>query len=335
MPESSVLTQRTQIAFETSPGTAVPANKRLLSVSIDPFAPATVHDAFRPNGYKVATLVSLVKEWSAASLSGRPDYGELGYLFAMILGTPTSAQELDGATPSGAYKHTFAPSSTVDDTIKTATIEQGNAAYTQRVAYALLNALSISFGGDTPEIGGDVLAARIEDAVTLTAAPTELASSPILRTHLDLYNDPTAAALGTTKEVRYLAGEWSMGDRFGTVWPLNTAVPSFAAHFEKEMSNDLKLTFVNNPASRAFIGTMRASGTRFFRLQATGPNIYTNAAYIRNHSLKIDLAAKISDAYSMGDEDGLATLEVPFTVVHDSVWGKYMAVELINKVASY
>lgn len=332
MPERSTISQTVQIGVETTPGTAVPANKKLSSLSISPGVSVNV-DEFKPTGQKYNSLAVLNEEWVEADLGGKPTYDEVIYVLASILGKPTSAQIMDGATPTGAYRHTFAPLSSAADDVATFTVEQGSAVRAHKFAYGLVKELGLTWSRDGLEYSGTMLGQTLTDGITMTAAPTAFPLVPILPKQLDVFMDATAAALGTTKLLRVLSGEWNLSDRFGPLWTLNSALGSFAAHVETDPTAELKLMFEADATAMGLLATLRAGDTKFIRLKGTGPSIYAGGAP-QSYSFQLDVAVKVNDANAFDDADGVFAIEWPFTVVHDDTWGKAMAAEVINKTTA-
>lgn len=326
MPESQIVNIATQIAKETTAGTVVPANKKLAGLSIGLFTNNPEFQTVRSQGYKYPNIVNLNREWSSSSVSGSgANFDDILYVLAGVLGNPTSTLVL------GAQQHVFAPSSTAVDTVPTFTVEQSNGVLSQRIAGVYFNSAELTFSRvDGVSIsGGDLMGLAIVDAITMTATPTEIAPFPILGGMVDIYMDATFGALGTTKVLRCLSAVWGIGDRQNTVWPLNSALPSYAAMYENIPSATLTLTLANDATARSLFATYRGAGTKFIRLKATGPTIGTNTAL-----LQIDSAVKINDAFSVGDADGLATMDVPFQIVHDSAWGKAVAAQVVNNLTA-
>lgn len=332
MSERDTISQVNQIGVETTPGTAVAANKRLTALSVGP-AIQTDISKFRPAGYKFSTLAVPNKEWVEASLEGAPTYTEMIYPLASVLTNPTVAEILDGATPTGAYRWQFSPSSTSPDSPKTFTVEQGSSVRAQRFAYGLIPELTIGIGRDELSLGGSMLGTRVEDGITLTAAPTEVALIPILPTEIDIYVDTTSAGLGTTKLTRALSAELSLSNRYGPLWVLDSTKDSWVAHVELEPTAQLTLMLEADAQGMGLLTAMRAGATRFVRILATGDNIYDGVIDV-DYKFQADLAVKVEDVGDYSDQDGVYAIEWTFSLNHDSGWGKALFIELINEIAA-
>src|SRR6516162_8481391 len=129
MPDRSSVSQLVQIAPEVTPGTALPATKRLQSMMITPSPKVTVAQ-FRPSGYKYNTLAILGKEWSESAVTGNATYDELVYPLSSILTTVTPT-----TTGTTGKKWDFVPATYAPDTPTTFTIEHGSSVRADRFSY--------------------------------------------------------------------------------------------------------------------------------------------------------------------------------------------------------
>lgn len=334
MVERSTITQTAQIGVETTAGTAVAATKRLGSLGFS-MGPSIETSTMRPIGQKYASLSILGKEWSEGDIEGSPVYTELPYVFSSIFGTPTIAQIMDGATPTGAYRWTFNTNTFGADTVKTYTIEQGDASRAHRVAHALVSELTFGYDREEVTLEGTMLARALEDGITMTSSGvTQLPQIPVRPTELSIYLDETSGGIGGTKQTRVVSGEFSLGgDRFMPVWAVDAAQNSFVAIVEGEPDFEFTLTQQANAQGMANLVRMRAGQTAFLRIRAVGPNIYTGTGgtpVVANHQFTLDVAGQVSDVDNFDDEDGVYGIEWTFTGVHDPTWGKAVTAEVIT-----
>jgi hypothetical protein len=324
VPERTAISTATQIGVESTPGTPVAANKLLNSLSVEAGVQVDMLE-FRPVGQKYESMIVPGKEWTEASLTGVGSYTELVYLLNGVLCAAVGVQ--NGATT--AYDWTFNPASRTADTVKTFTVEQGDAVRAHSFAYGLITELGMSFSRDGVEIDGTMIGQRLADSITLTATPTAVEEKPILPTHLDVFLDPTSAALGTTKLTRVLSADLTIGDRFNPVWVLNSALPSFASHVETAPNVELELLVEADAQGMALLTTLRAGGTHFIRVKATHTDL---AGAALPYSFQFDLAAKISDVSEFSEEDGIYAITWTNRAVHDATWGKAMSAKVTNKL---
>ncbi len=326
--ERSSISQAVQIGVEAVPGTAVAATRRLGSIGVELGVQADVN-AQRPTGQKYANLQVLGKEWSEASVSGNPAYPELPYLFASLMSAPTITPVLNGTVPVASL-WTFDSSSFGADNPKTFTVEQGDAVRAQRAAYALLSDLTVGWSRDEVTLDGTMMARAIEDGIALTPAAAMLPQVPVRPAELSVYLDGAPADLGLTKLLRAISGDWKLASRFGPVWVVDAAQPSYVAHVEGEPEATFTLLQQADAQGMANLVSMRNGSTRFCRLEAVGPII---AGTVR-HKMTLDMAGQISDVGSFSDEDGVYAAEWTFGAVHDPDWGRAMKVQITTTTAA-
>lgn len=142
-----------QIAVETVPGTAVPANKRLLCTTISP-KPSIGQNNFRPNGSKAATVTIPRKEYSEGSIDGVLAFNDLCYLLSCLLCTPVITTP-DGATNTRRW--TFTPANFGPDAPKSLTVEKGSSAGAERIPGVVVNGLTININDTDAKVTGSIL----------------------------------------------------------------------------------------------------------------------------------------------------------------------------------
>jgi hypothetical protein len=328
--ERSSITQSVQIGVETVSGTAVAAGKRLGSMgfkvgpSIDP-KPLMVMGAKHP------TLIIPGKELTEADISGSAVYTELPYAFSSVISAPVVTAIMDAAIPTLASKWVFTSNTFGDDAPKTFTVEQGSAFRAHRFANGIITEYTWSWSREEIELGGTMIGRAIEDGVTLTAAPTLLPQIPVRPAELSVYIDTSAVGLGTTKQLRTLKGECNISDRFEPLWVVDAAQASFVSTVEGEPTIEFKITQMADTQSAANLVAMRNGTTRFLRLEAVGPVIYTSATPLTvTHRCRWDVAGQVVDVKPFEDEDGVFAIEYTFRAIHDPVWAKAYEVEVIT-----
>ena len=328
MPERTSITQVTQLGVEAVKGTGVACNKLLQAISIEPAIKADVK-TFRPLGAKYATIAALGKEWVEAKISGDVAcYNHLAYLLSGALAYADPAQQ--GAT--AAYLWTFTPAQSAEDTIKTYTIENGSSVRAGKFVYGLVRDLSLKFSREAISVEGAMLGQAYQDNSGLTGAPTAIPVQPILPTDLDVYLDDTSAGIGSTKLTRALSGEFSLTDRFGPLWAINSAVDGYAAHVETAPKAQLKLLVEADASGMGLLTAMRAGDKRYVRVKAVGPLIADTYYY----TLQLDVCGGVSDVGEFSDEDGVYAIEWTFDIAYDSGWagGRAMQVQLTNTLTA-
>jgi len=326
--ERSSISQSVQIGVETVPGTSVAATKRLQSLGFK-LGPKVESSTVLPIGQKYPSLAIVGKEWSEADLSGMPVYTELPYIFSSLMSTATSVVEtMDAAIHTGAFTWTFDSATFGDDAPKTFTLEQGSSVRAHKVTNGIITAFNLDWSRSETKIGGTLMGNAITDGITMTSSPTGLAQIPVRPTHWSVFLDPTAAALGTTKLTRALKGTIKISDRFGPLWVVDSAQNSFVNTVEIEPKVEFSVMQMADAAAMANLTKMRNGSTQFLRLVATGPNIYTNAGVVPNHTFTIDMAGQIKDIEPFEDADGVYAITWDFAATYDSVWNKTYQVKV-------
>lgn len=162
MAERASIFESVQIGVESTPGTPVPALKRLLGLTVTPGIKATIN-TYRGTGIKFPTVSSLGKEWVELGLGGPLTYTDIVYLLSGYMKATTPVQG-----PSGVYTWTFTPAVYGPDTVKTFTIEQGSSLRAHRFSYGLITGGTISINRDECTFQGSMIARSIEDNVQLS-----------------------------------------------------------------------------------------------------------------------------------------------------------------------
>lgn len=154
-------------------------------------------------------------------------------------------------------------------------------------------------------------------AGTVGAAPTLIAPVPILGNQIDIWMDTAYGSLGTTKLTRAFKGKFDYANRFGTIWPLNTAESSFAGHVELKPEASLSLSLMADDVGQALLTTMRDGSTKFFKIRMRGALIASTYYY----ETILNVAAKISDVIAHKDDEGIFQNDVMFTPINDADLG--------------
>lgn len=329
MPERSALNQVVQLGVEVTPGTGVAATKKLQSIGIEPSSSVDM-DQFRPAGQKFRAITTLGREWVEAPISGRGSYTELIYLFSSVMNTGVITTP-DSVNAPTARKWVFTPSSSADDTPKTFTVEHGSSVRSDRFVYGLVTEVGLSFSRDAIEVSGSMMGRALEDNVALTSAGvTSVELVPIIPTQVTVYLDNTFGALGTTKLTRAISADFSLGSRFGPVWVLDAANPSFVNHIETEPDLTCDILVQADAQGMGQLNKLRDGSTQFLRIEAIGATIGGAIKY----TFTLDMAVKVADTGGFSDEDGVYAFEINFVGVHDGGWGKTVEASLINKLTT-
>ena len=325
MPERSSLSQGVQIGVELVEGTVVSSNRKLQATGFA-LSPNLETNRFRPMGQKYDALVTPGKEMTAVEIEGVGTYEEVIFLLSSVL--TATAPTVVGVT---GQQWVFAPSSSAEDTVKTFTVEQGGTVRAHRAAGVVLTDFGITWNRDAVELSGSGMGQLFTDGITMTASPTVVPLVPILPTQIDVFMNSTFATLGTTKLLRTLEGELSLGSRFGPVWVLNSANPSYVARVETEPDATFRLLLEADAAGMALLTSARAGATQYISVVATGGVIGAGPAV---YKAQFDFACKVEEIGSLDDQDGVFAIEFETRLVHDTALGGALKVTIINSQTS-
>jgi hypothetical protein len=331
--ERATIAQAAQIGVETVAGTAVACNKRLGSLGFT-LAPHIETNSNRPMGQKYPNLHILGQEWSTASIDGSPVYTELPYLFASLMSTPTITEFMDSAIHTGAFKYVFDSNPFGDDAPKTFTVEQGSSVRAARSAGLLITGIEMDMSRKEVSLSGDAIASKFTDGISMTSSPTQLPQVPVRPTELTFYCDDTWAGLGGTKLTRAISANWKLDSRYGPLWVVDAAAPSYVATVETEPGLEVELVQVMDAEGMSNLTHLRAGDTRFFRFEAVGPRIYDGTVTDYYHKMTIDMAAQVADVKEPSDEDGVYAITWTMGGVVDPTSGKAVHVEVVTTTAT-
>lgn len=323
MAEIASIYQLCQIGPETTPGTEVNAGKVLSSLQIAPSIKVDIQK-YRPTGYKYPTLTALNKEWIEAGISGPINYEELPYLLCSALKNVTPT----GAGTAKAWS--VAPATSAADTAKTYTVEQGDATRAHLFTYGIVKDLGLTFSRSGCEVRGMMLGQALQDGITLTASPAQIALEPLLPTQVTAKLASTQAGLaGASALTRLFKIDWDIKDRFGPIFPL-TGSADWAAHVEIEPNLEIKFLMAADSSGMAQLTNLRANSIRWLRVAAQG-SLISGVDY---YTFQLDQPFKITDVSEFRDEEGVFCVEWTATGAHDAAWGKAMQFDVQCTLAS-
>lgn len=339
MATRSSVSQRTQVGLESTPGTAVPASRTLQSLTVE-LNPSVESKAFRPRGYKYATVIAANKEWSEGDLEGTPTYDEIVYPLASVFGKPGNPVAVqDGATPTGAYMWTFDTATSAPDLPATFTIEQGDGDHAERATFVTFTDFGLDISRDEIGVSGSAIGTALDrtlGSLTLGATPVAEDLVPILPGQVCVYASADPETLGDPSShlPTVLEVNPSIGGKYGPAWFLNCLVAGFSGIVEQaEPDFTVDLTMEADATGIGWADKFRTGATTFLRIEATGPEVKVGVEASR-YRLTWDLAVKVLEPGEYSDEDGVYAIAPTLQVVHDAGWGKASHLEVVNTVAA-
>ncbi len=327
MPEIVGVSQRVQVGIEVTPGVVTPANKRLAALSIGPPSPKGDVKMHRALGYLYDTVATTGRQWTEAALAGTATYNELVYPLSSLVRTAAIT------TPTGATlarQWVFTPSPTGNDPVSTLTVEYGDDNRARSFGFGFVNALDLNLSRETVEIGGSMMGQKMASGITMTPTPTQLDLIPVQGDDVDVFMDALPANIGTTKLLRVFETKLAIGDRADVLWPLNSALPSFAARVEKAPKVELTGRIMADAVGDALNDSLNDNSTRYVRIKAIGPLIEGTIF----HSLQLDFAGKLSAVPDLGINGEVLSYSFAFAAVADATLGYPFRLTLVNKLSA-
>ena len=325
MGERTQVTQVCQLGVEATPGTAVATTKQLPSCSVTTGIDGDTVEITQA-GLKFPTGFAPGKDWSTAKfMAAPPSYDEMIYIFASAMSYAVGV--VQGATT--AYKWTSAISSSLEDVIKTYTLENGSAVRAHKFPYGLFTDFNIKGDRSKIEMSANMIGQQTTDGITLTVANTAVNQVPLLPKEIDVYMDTASAGLGVTKLSRLLKWELDFKSRFGPMWTVNSTVPSWAAAVELPIDATFKVMVEADTQGMSILPFLRAGTKQFLELKCTSAQLAGTAI---PYSFKTDMCGIVQGPpKEFSNADGVYAVEWTFGIVHDATWAKAMTIETVCK----
>lgn len=329
MSERNTVNQIVQIGAESTPGTAVPAGKKLQNINFT-LSPKPDVKKFRATGHRWDTVTEMDREWSEWKADGNLDYQDFIYLVSGPFGAATITTP-GGGTNSRSWAWT--PPVTGAITPKTYSIEQGDAVRAHKTAYGLFTGFSYKgsrSGGFTCD--APMIARAFTDGATMTSSPTAVAMSPVVGGHVNLWIDTTSGALGTTQFTRPFTYEYTYDSGFNVFWPLNRSQASFTGHVDMVPKNSVKFYLEADSTGMGLYPHLQAGDFLYVRFDAQGPIIETTIHYSITH----DMAIKLTNVSEFKDTEGIFGIEYEGVIAEDSSWasGQSQVLTVVNQLTA-
>lgn len=192
MAEVASVFQTKRIGVEATAGTLVAANKQLQSIGFQATISPEIED-FTPDGSKSTGLTQFIREMTEVSVSGKPTYDELTYLFAMLFG-PGSLT----VPTAGVYRRRFYMRNRAPDPIKTLTMDFGYDQYWYRAGYVFLKEFNFKVDNGGVEVDGSGMGQQLDMTVQ--------SSSSSARYTATITGSPTGGTFTLTKDGQTTSG---------------------------------------------------------------------------------------------------------------------------------
>lgn len=314
---------RIQIGAETTSGTAVAADIIWIGPAADIEDTQVV---MRPGqtdntGMLLPTARTYISQLSAALSIPETEatYEHLPHIFEAAIKT---------ATPSGSspYTYSYAPGVSTANTIKTYTLESGNAIAGDgnEMEYGFVESFTLSGkSGEAWKVTSN-WRGRQKTVATMTGALSLVSVEEILFGKTKLYIDATGGTIGTTQESGVLL-EASLTYNSG-IQPVFAADGTlyFTAHKITPPSLDFTLTLELDTTANTVVterAFWKSQTTRLIRLIATGS---------ASREFTVDIAGKYTSVGGYQNSNGNTTVQLSGTAVYSSTDSLFCVFEIDN-----
>lgn len=328
MAERASIFQGIQLGVETTHGTEVDADLILPSLTLQP-AIQFESQKYRPTGRKVARDFLPKRDHVTARLGGALSYSEIVYLLSSLINYAAPTRNIPDTGTS--YTWEFELTDADEDTIKTFTVEQGSSSSRAHLfTYGLVSELELTFAPKEISLAGQMLGQELQDGITLTASPTEVAPVLVLPDQVSVYLADSYAGLeGASALTRNFRAVWALRNRHGPIWTLNASEDSWAAHVEIEPEMEVRLLVAADATGMGLLTKARAGDKQWLRIKAEGATIETTYKY----TLQLDMAGEVSAINPFEDHEGVYAIEWTLGMVHDATWGQGFKATVINTLS--
>lgn len=319
----ATVNRQVQIGVESTPGTAVPANKSLPSLNLT-LSRAFEKKEFRSQGFKPITATQVIKDYGTGTASGPLNYTEIIYILnSMVTGVIT--------TPGGgtlSRDHTFTPAAIGADAFKTFTIQEGDTTAGTQMANGIFGEFGVTTNLSTAEISGTLFGTTPTTAA-LTGGPTAIALLPVNIREIDLFLNDTFAAIGTTKVTDAYSANFNITNKYAMRWVLNTTNTSFKDVIETPPTLTFSFATEHNAQSRTLYDSLATNPTKYLQLKATGPIIEAAITYKFQMNVGCQIAATAQE-----DDDGVWGYRYDCTPIYTTTFPGAWAVVVTNNLTA-
>ena len=328
MAERAAIHQSVQIGIQSDFATEATAGKTLPSLDLM-LNTSSEFSTYRATGQKLPRLSILNREWTVMPTKMPITVAEQLYPLASLFRKPTIS------TPGGgtlSRSHLFNWNNVDADDKAYYTIQQGGGVRAVQAVGCFWNDGKWTFNRKTGmEFEGSVLGTEIEDAITMDASPTEIELVPLVPGDWSIYLDTAWAGLGTTKLLRWMSGEFGVGNIQDFIWPVDSSHgngPGGVVEDEPTISGSMALQA--DAVGMAMLTQGRDTVTKFMRIVGVGPIIEGAIPY----KMQFDLALQISNFKGFRNSDKTWDVEFDFITVKDPTSGKGIEVTNVCKVTA-
>lgn len=326
MAKQDTINVASYLGIESTEGTPVTPDTQFLSLAFNLGIEAEYQE-FGAQGFQHQTGVQRLKEWTSVELPEKPIcFNSLTFPLSIgikAVGAPTA----DG---TNGKKRVF----TASDTIKTATIVEGDSVEADQAAGVFLHTYNFMMGRSKGGFSASGMARLLSlNGGSIPGGPTLISQVILDPSKWAVRLADTKAGLdGASDESGIYEGSVVIPTRWGTHWPMNPANTSFAGRVKLPSAVSASIQIINDATGRGLITTnMRGNTGKYVRFSNTGPVIAGGVASA--YLLQIDFFGQIVGGPKYNDFEGLRTLPLEFRGLKASDLDAY-EITLINTIAT-
>jgi hypothetical protein len=319
MPHRMTVNQKVQLGKETTPGTAVPANKLIEAFQWSIGGKADVK-TFRAMGRRHNAVVEENREWSEGKLTGELDYAAIIYPLSMVYGAVTGVAHSPSVT---AFDYIWTPPLTGATSVQTWTLENGDSVQAEKYPYLMASGFGYKISRKDTSISADLFAQQMVTGITPTASPTVVALIPIVGKHANIYLDMTSGAIGGAQLLNVLDVSFAASGYYTQFWPINRTNVSFTSQIDLPPKQEVKLCMEADSVGMSELAHLQAGDKMYMRVDCQGPTIdVTNSI---KATFRHDMCLVMTDMTPQEDKDGVYAIEWTFELAEDTAWASGQA----------
>lgn len=239
-------------------------------------------------------------------------------------------------TGAGPYTHTFTPTLTAAQVVKSYTAEflitDGTARYQREAAFMLTKEFEIELKANEAAMIKTSMFGRAEQTSTVTPDLAVMTGRTVVPSNLfKVYIDDTGAGLGGTQKsglIRVATLAVDTGNEPDYTLDGRSDL-DMVGNQPQTLTATLDLTMEHNADAATEIGKWRTASKRFIRLKADN-----GAAAGANKAITIDGCFVYTESPEFSEEDGTELVTMKMQLEFDSTWAKALEFVVINGLAT-
>lgn len=238
----------------------------------------------------------------------------------------------DGSGSGKIYAYSF--STNASNTVNTYTLEGGDNAGAERMAYSFVQKFKLSGkGGEAWMVNADWVGRQIS-TTTFTGSINPPSVTDILFQNTKVYLDATSGTAGTTQiSNTVLAADVDVTTGLKYFWTADGNL-YFTTHKVSESDISINVTMEYNGSSIAEIANWRGGTSRQLAIIVTGPALTTAGTTYSNKTLKMVFSGHWQKFTKIGEQDSDDIVTGTFIAKYNQTSANYAALTVVNELSS-